>query len=710
MLLKRLELQGFKSFAHKTVLEFPVGVVGIVGPNGSGKSNIIDAMKWLMGEREAKNLRGDKTDDLIFGGTDGKARVGLARASIIFDNTSGFFPVTFEEIVVTRKIFRDGTAEYLLNGASVRLRDIIDFFAAARLGARGLAIVNQGNSDIVVRATPAERRGMVEEILGLRQFQLKRHDAELKLQSTAVNLEKTRSMVEELLPRLRLLRKQATRFKERGIIEEELRALERAYFGAKLYTLEQQEVGVTPEAKRIDGLLGRAQLILRDVEHSVEKIQQQKPGRDPEFEKLRAREQSLRMRGTEIDRELGRIEVKLEMERVPKHTLRSTNELITMLASVQRGLSELVEGHGKEGFEKKVRQLISEIDAFLDGGNVQNAGAIQLLESAEATLIREQLVINEELAQIRGHSDGLEQQAQELNIRLHEAFKMAQQKKDELHALENQRNSLRFASERVAVQREDLKKEIEALGYTMNDFTARASSGVSDVGAPVERRMLRLRGELAAIGAVDASLIKEAEETENRYIFLETQTKDLEKASADLHTLIGDLSKKIKEDFARALVQLNQHFDKYFNLMFGGGHAKFVPVRSVAQDESGGWNNVREENEIAGLDIELRLPKKGERSLDVLSGGEKSLVSIAALFGLVAISPPPFLVLDEIDAALDEQNTRRFADLVKEFAKTTQFVVVTHNRATMEAAEVLYGVTMGADGASRLLSVKLEGQ
>src|SRR3989344_9465212 len=138
MLLKSLELNGFKSFAQKTTLEFPAGITAIVGPNGSGKSNVIDCIRWLLGEREAKNLRGAKIEDLIWNGTSKRPRVSMAQAGLHFDNSSGFFPVDFKEVVVSRRVGRDGNSEYFLNKSEVRLKDIIDFFSRSRLGSKGL--------------------------------------------------------------------------------------------------------------------------------------------------------------------------------------------------------------------------------------------------------------------------------------------------------------------------------------------------------------------------------------------------------------------------------------------------------------------------------------------------------------------------------------------------------------------------------------------
>src|SRR3989338_8188802 len=234
MYLKRLEIVGFKSFAQKTALDFPGGIAAIVGPNGTGKSNVIDAVRWILGEREAKNLRGGKAEDLIFSGTPKRPRMGMAQATITFDNTSGFFPVDFNEVTIQRRIERDGNSRYFLNKAEVRLKDIIDFFAKVRLGTRGLSIINQGSSDLFVRVTPQERRVMIEEILGLRQYQLKKHEAERKLKNTGINLEKVKAMIDEIAPHLRFLKRQTARRKKLSGIKKKLGEIGDFFFKKKL--------------------------------------------------------------------------------------------------------------------------------------------------------------------------------------------------------------------------------------------------------------------------------------------------------------------------------------------------------------------------------------------------------------------------------------------------------------------------------------------
>ena len=238
----------------------------------------------------------------------------------------------------------------------------------------------------------------------------------------------------------------------------------------------------------------------------------------------------------------------------------------------------------------------------------------------------------------------------------------------------------------------------------------------------MERRMFRLRGDLASIGEVDEMLMKEAKETEVRYEFLAKESKDLEAAVSDLTKLMRELTEKIRAEFEGSLEKINKEFDKFFTVMFGGGSAKLKILKpnvdkSRDEEAEGEGELVTEVREIEqdvfaaennGIEIDVKLPRKKITSLDVLSGGERSLVGIAAVFAMISVSPPPFLVLDEVDAPLDEWNARRFAEMLREFSKHTQFIVVTHNRATMESADVLYGITLDEDGTSKVVSMKFE--
>lgn len=230
--------------------------------------------------------------------------------------------------------------------------------------------------------------------------------------------------------------------------------------------------------------------------------------------------------------------------------------------------------------------------------------------------------------------------------------------------------------------------------------------------------MIRLRAELASIGTIDKETIKEVDETKQRYDFLSKELTDLETASENLKNLIQDLDKRIHTEFKSSFKKINDAFNTYFGTMFGGGKAALKLSGAGHNAISYGANpEVHPQDPMdsptttekpAGIDIDISIPRKKIKHLDMLSGGEKSLVSLAALFSLISISSPPFLLLDEIDAALDDENTKRFSDLVKKFSNQTQFVLITHNKITMEIADILYGITMSGDGISKVLSLKLD--
>ena len=231
MYLKRLELHGFKTFAARTTLDFESGVTAVVGPNGSGKSNLSDAVRWAMGEQNLRNVRCRHAEDLIFAGAGQAARAGarppmnMAEVMMTFDNTSGWLPVDFHEVRIGRRIYRGGDAEYLLNGARVRLRDITDLLARASVSAGGHLVIGQGLIDTMLNLRPEERRGLVETLAGLRFYYSRRDDAEAKLRAAEANLRNVDAMIAEAAPHLAALQAQAAAYAQYHEVERELRAL-----------------------------------------------------------------------------------------------------------------------------------------------------------------------------------------------------------------------------------------------------------------------------------------------------------------------------------------------------------------------------------------------------------------------------------------------------------------------------------------------------
>src|SRR5438552_7490666 len=232
--LKRLEMLGFKSFAVRTYLEFSTGITSIVGPNGAGKSNVADAMRWVLGEQSMRQLRGKKGDDIIFAGGHGKSALGMAEVSLTLDNSTGWVPSEYSEIHVTRRSYRSGENEYLINKQKVRLKDVMLLLAQARIGHDSYTVVGQGLIDATLSLRAEERRGLFEDAAGIRPFQVQRADADNRLRQTEQNLDRLRDIVSEIEPRLEPLAEQAHRAVEFKQLNAELQEVLFTWYALQL--------------------------------------------------------------------------------------------------------------------------------------------------------------------------------------------------------------------------------------------------------------------------------------------------------------------------------------------------------------------------------------------------------------------------------------------------------------------------------------------
>lgn len=723
MFLKRLEINGFKSFSQKTVFEFPTGIVAIVGPNGSGKSNIIDAVRWLLGEREAKNLRGDKIEDLIFAGTVKKPKMSMAQVSLVFDNSSGRLPVDFKEVVVSRKISRNGNSQYFMNDTEVRLKDIIDFFAKIKLGSKGLTIIGQGSNDLFVRALPADRVMMVEEILGLREFQLKKSEAQRKLKNTKINLEKVEAMIQEVAPRLRMLKRQTAKWEKRFEVEQELKELENDFYAFKIKTLYESKKKISQPLPEIEAKLKEAVKKSSEIEKQLKDLEEKSlpSGKTQDFQKEK---RDLFVKKSALEKDIYKIELQLEqLEKSVKTQSISFDEVLDTLKEVQTHLDQLLLVSSPDEMKEKIKTILSKIQKSLNPQKSQTPPEHKELFEKKNEI--EQLLsgIEKDIEKIELAERDISKNVEEFNKNFKETFTTLEQLRSLTKNLEDQKNKNIFDRERIDYKVEELQNYIRSFGGSFKQYEEIAGSPSFDKTfseeqmAESEKKIFRLRAELASIGEIDEALIKEAKEVETHHAFLIKESGDLNKASEDLAILVSELNQRITKDFQSMFKKVNDAFNNFFRIMFGGGSAKMKIIKKepIVQESQEGSESpeVRSETEdsdesLAGLDLEVSIPQKKITSLEMLSGGEKSLVSIAALFALISVSPPPFLVLDEADSALDEKNSKRFADLIKNFSGETQFIMVTHNRVSMEAAQVLYGVTMDEGGGSKILSLKLE--
>ena len=237
MYLKALEIQGFKSFPEKTVLNFGEDITAIVGPNGSGKSNISDALLWVMGEQSSKSLRGSKMEDVIFGGTETRGQMGFAQVTLVIDNTEHIFPRDESEVAVTRRYYRSGESEYYINKQRVRLRDVTELFMDTGMGREGYSIIGQGKIDEILSVRSNERREIFEEAAGISKFRHRTEEAERKLQRTEENLVRINDKISELELQVEPLRAQSEKAKRYLILRDETRVLEISLWLTNLETI-----------------------------------------------------------------------------------------------------------------------------------------------------------------------------------------------------------------------------------------------------------------------------------------------------------------------------------------------------------------------------------------------------------------------------------------------------------------------------------------
>lgn len=729
--LKSIELSGFKSFGKKTEMVFGSSIASIVGPNGSGKSNVAEGFRFVLGEQSMKSLRSKRGEDLIWGGSPALARMNRAGVKVTFDNRPDangkrLLEVDFSEVVVERVVYRDGQNEYLLNGSQVRLKDVIRLLAGANIGGSGYQIISQGEADRILNASPKERREMVEDALGLKLYQHKKAESEKKLEETAQNVEKTKSLRREIAPHLNFLRTQVEKIEKARELKEDLAAKLHEYLARENAWIAQEgaRLGLESEAHEAE---------LRDLHEKLREAREKKgESSDTKASELKARvleleaKRSERQRAREeTARELGRAEGALEASNVTvesivpvPHVRQFVHELEDSLATAER-LEDV------QSLRNHIGSIRTRIKAFIEGltgsAPVTNeeikrdlerlAQKLRQIETEEAQISTDIELARAGIMATREATFAAERESVELESKMREV----RARLDSSHSARIQLKQTRARFE------EEVREGIALIGMAMQgwDRAEIPHGALSEERSAQDKRRreierLKIKIEESGIGNGDA-VIKEFKQTKERDEFLAKELLDLEASAISLKNIIAELEETIDERFHKGLVAINDALGNFFAKLFGGGHAKLSvekPRRlSKAEREEEGLDEIEvaeEEDMYAGLGIDVSLPRKKIRGLEVLSGGERALTSIAMIFAMTQVNPPPFLILDETDAALDEANSKRYADMIRELGAKSQLIVITHNRSTMAAAGELYGVTMGSDGVSKLLSVKLE--
>lgn len=718
MHLARLDISGFKSFARKTSFDFATSVVSIVGPNGSGKSNVAEAIRFVLGEQSMKSMRGKRGEDLIWNGSNAAPRANRGSVSIVFNNQSRFLDVDFDEVSIERVVNRDGTNEYRLNGSTVRLKDILEILAGANIGQTGHHIISQGEADKILSASPRERREMLEDALGLKVYQYKLEESDRKLEKTEENMRQVGALRKEIAPHLRFLKKQVEKV-------EKARELKEAALGRFQAYLKREEAYLRSNKTRIDTALSGKREALKTI---AEKVQEAKRALQGAAEDKRGNaildlSQALdeaRRERADSARRAARLEGQIEIvEKTASAASVSASDVSKLIEEGEQALSSLSAVEQAVSF---VRSFIEKFKTLVRSAQ-SNAGDLGVLMKERDELLAAEKVAAAKETELTASLESIRKELEDVRLKEREKeralFELASEEREARHEMTNLENELERLSLEDAEFKRDIAEAIPLIGRAVADYAnVEAENATREEQEREKRELEKIKIRLEEMGTAGGEeMMKEYTEATEREAFLEKELADLESAAASLRALIVDLEKELSVKFKDGLDSINDQFTKYFALMFDGGSASLVrvqePVRGRVQkvDEDGD----DEEEEIAekeefveGIDIALSIPRKRVKSLVMLSGGERALTSIALIFAMSSVNPPPFLVLDETDAALDESNSRRYGDMVEALSQKSQLIVITHNRETMSRAGILYGVTMGNDGVSKVLSVKLE--
>lgn len=744
MYLKSLEISGFKSFARKSTLDFNSAITGIVGPNGSGKSNVAEAFSFVLGEQSIKSLRGKRGEDLIWNG--GMKQVSEVRANragvrLVFDNSRRIFPsIDFEEVSLERIVNRDNSNEYRLNGSLVRLKDIVELLAGAHIGATGHHIISQGAADRILSASIRERREMIEDALGLKVYQWKKLESLRKLEKTEENMKQVESLRREIAPHLKFLKKQVEKIEKAEIMRRELITLYQEYFAYEENHLHGEKTRLQREFNEPN-----KELADLDRELSIAKnILTASKGRDRASTEVINLEDKLTVTRSEKDsimRELGRLEgeiiagkrvIEKEIEKQKRDEFKTV-----YLKDVEEAVVSVESLKGANDVEKLFNQVVDILRGFI----TRHRG------STDSTFIGE---VSADIVEITKKKNKLEEELKiligkesDLNIEYNDLKESVEKEKDTNREAEkdifriiarqnevrNTLSSLKNQQEVILHEEEAFKRELGEAGIVAGrEAVNYVSTGLSaDMQSQQERRreIERYKIRIEDAGASGGSeVLKEYRETEERDVFLGREVEDLDKASKELVKLVAELDQRLDFEFKSGILKINSEFQKFFSLMFGGGKAELSVISELRRRKKSDTEDLNDilqdrlqddvdQNEFdeqgpEGLEVSISLPRKKVKNLMMLSGGERALTSIALLFAVSQVNPPPFIILDETDAALDEANSKKYGDMIETLSQHSQLILITHNRETMSRAGVLYGVTVGADGASRLLSIAFE--
>ena len=456
MYLKALEIQGFKSFPDKTVLNFGEDVTAIVGPNGSGKSNVSDAIRWVMGEQSSKSLRGAKMEDVIFGGTEKRSQMGFAQVTLVLDNTEHIFPRMEEsEVAVTRRYYRSGESEYYINKQSVRLRDVNELFMDTGMGREGYSIVGQGKIDEILSVKSADRREIFEEAAGISKFRHRKEETERKLERTEENLVRINDKIAELELQVGPLRSQAEKAKKYLILRDELRTLEISVWLENLDKIKTDSIKLNTDYALAQQELERANAALDELYAASEQFAEKAHANDMEQERLRTECAELDAKRSEEDAAVAVLRTGIEHNRASIE--RVENDLRDQSGRAESLTAQIAAKHARiEELAAQTAELEEELRAFLAqaeelartageaGSEVEALRAREALAASDAADCRADMsAMNAGLAELAERRAALEAESESVDGQLTEKRRAASASRRALEEAQEEADAVR---------------------------------------------------------------------------------------------------------------------------------------------------------------------------------------------------------------------------------------------------------------------------
>jgi chromosome segregation ATPase len=761
MYLKSITMRGFKSFPERARLDFSPGVSVIVGPNGSGKSNIADGVLWALGEQSPGAIRGSSMQDVISAGGKGIGQRRSAEVEVTIDNSEGRAATEFSEISVRRRLDRSGEGEYRLNGARCRLVDVVEVLSDANLGREMHSVISQGRVESIVHSKPRERRLLVEEAAGLGKHRKRRRRAELKLKTARDNLDRALDLEREARSRLRPLKRQA-HAAELGLrIEREELGLRGQLVAEELRLGSDLAAAAEKAAAKARGARASLEERLAEVSERRRAAEERFAARDRErthawglLTKLRGEQERVAVRfatlsGREAELEAGlealRAELgplTLDLGAVGGAPAERTRKLEEELTEIDAGLSAAADGLARA---RSAQAPEAEREAAL-GAVVSGAERAQrharraegLLGERHREASRRRLAAREELlddvrvaaaaveaagaairsrvASAEGKVVGGEGDGDEIAEEMRACSQREYELQAEIKAVSDELTKAEVEAAHLGDRRAEAERELASIGERIGEASLAPAAHPLTEGerAEIDRRLERLERRRGQIGPVNPLAEREYEEAREQVESLQLQREDTERGMRELETLIRDIDREIERAFEQTFEATAENFEEMVGHLFPGGRGRLrrVSLRPVRAGEEAAAEDVEgeeaeEEREELGVEIEVTPAGKSTRKLSLLSGGEKSLVALAFVFAVFLARPCPFYILDEVEAALDDANIDRFLQLIRRFSDRAQFIVVTHQKRTMDAADVLYGASMGDDGVTRVVSRRL---